>query len=160
MRKLFAIAAVASGFLLAACNPVTIPNPFGGAPLVLSGNLHNDLPGIKAYAADLKAGVKKDVHEVHDFFVAHCNTVYAIDAEAQSLTATDVANAINGSGVASITQTAAEKQLGNVQEGTGLAKTVCDGGSATDIKTVVVNFAQAAEQIVKWLKPKQPAAGS
>jgi hypothetical protein len=114
LPKLIAIFAVlvVSATMLSAC---MIRDPFGGPPLVLTGNLQADLPGIQSYAADIKAGVKKDAAEVQAVFQQYCPSVNDAATAAASV---DPANVAANTG---LTVSAATKQVGNVQSA---AKTV------------------------------------
>ncbi len=143
MRKVMLAGALALASLsLTAC---MVPNPFGGAPLQLTGNLTADMPGIQAYAADIKAGIAKDAAEVRAMFQTYCPTVNDINSAAQNTTTDFVVKNTN------ITQSAADKQLGNVQKSTALAATICAGGTASDVKTAFVNFAAAAKTVMGWI---------
>lgn len=141
---------VAVGVSLAAC-VVTVPNPFGGAPLVLTGHLAADMPGIKAYAADLRVGIKADAVAVRAAFIQYCPTVDEVATAAGTVTPGQVVNASGGL----ITATAASKQIGNAQKGIGTAQLICAGGTATDLRTAFVDFAQAATQVYGWIKGRQ-----
>lgn len=143
MKKI--IIALPVALTLGAC---TIANPFGGPPLLLTGNLQADMPGIQAYAASIKAGVKKDAGEVRAMFLQYCPTVADANAAAKATTTDQVVTYSGGV----VTQTAAEKQLGNVQAATELAVTVCNGGTATDVKSAFVSFADAVKIVAGWIK--------
>ena len=152
MKTISRIAAVAvAAAALAGCM-VTIPNPFGGAPLVLTGNLSNDMPSILAYETAVKQGVATDIASAQQFLLSVCPSVSDVQ--------TAVANA-NPSSISStlgITVTAAQKQISNVSQGVQLASTVCAGGTATDWKTAASNFVTAAKIVYGWFASKPVTA--
>jgi hypothetical protein len=133
LPKLIAIFAVlvVSATMLSAC---MIRDPFGGPPLVLTGNLQADLPGIQSYAAEVQA-----------VFQQYCPSVNDAATAAASV---DPANVAANTG---LTVSAATKQVGNVQSAANLAVTICNGGTATDVKTAFVNFAAAAKTVLGWI---------
>lgn len=140
MKKI--LPSLSAALMLGGC---IIANPFGGAPLVLTGNLQADMPGIQQYAADIKAGVQKDSAEVRAMFMQYCPSVNDANSAAQSVNPNSVASTTG------VTVTVAQKQVGNVQAATNLAVVVCNGGTATDVKTAFVNFAAAAKIVLGWI---------
>lgn len=150
--RLFAVAVL--GLTLAACKTVTIQNPFGGAPLVLTGNLGADLPGIKAYAADLKAGVKNDVAAARAAFQQYCPAVDDASTAVGTVTPGQVVNSTAGA----ISTTAASQKISQAQRAVGDAQLICNGGTATDIRTAFINFAKAATDVYNWIRQGKDAA--
>lgn len=149
MKHLRIAAVVFAGSLLSACF-ATIPNPFGGAPLVLTGNLAADLPGIKAYAADLKAGVKNDVAAAKAVFATYCPAVDETATAVGTVTPGQVVNAT----ATIISASVAEQKISQAQRAVGDAQLICAGGTATDIKTAFINFAAAATDVYNWIRAK------
>lgn len=148
--KHWKIAILTAGALaLGACNRTfVIPNPFGGAPLVLTGNLANDLPGIKAFAADIKAGAKADAVAVRETFQQYCPAVDESATVAGTVTPGQVVDATGGL----ITVTAASQKINQSQQAIGIAQRICAGGTSADIKSAFVNFAAAATEVYGWIK--------
>jgi hypothetical protein len=143
-----------AGLALAACNPVTIKNPFGGVPLVLTGNLQGDMPGILAYEQAVKQGIAADAASAKQFLIGICPTVQQVAAIA---TGTDPASISSSLG---ITLTAAQKQVSNAQQGAAAATAVCAGAAATDVKTAAASFVTAAKIVYGWFAKKPVAAAS
>lgn len=141
MKKL--LIAATMGLCLGGCM-VSIPNPFGGPPLMLTGSLANDMPGILAYEQAVKAGIKSDVASAQAFLIGVCPSV----SDVASAVSTADANAIAGN--TGITVTAAQKQISNATQGVQVAQAVCAGGTATDIKTAALNFVNAAKIVYSW----------
>lgn len=155
MRLIQLVAAAALSLSLAGCL-VTVPNPFGGAPLTLTGSLKNDLPGIEAYASAVKAGIKTDVAEIRGVFVDYlCPLVsgtqvsLADPGTAQSVqnTATEVLGSA----------TAAQKQINNIGTGLKVASKFCAVGTAADVKAAFVAGVDAVKTVENLIK--QGSAG-
>lgn len=151
MRKLLGLAAAAALSLsLAACN-LTVPNPFGGPALNLTGNLGNDLPGIDAYASAVKAGIKTDVAQIRSVFVDQLcplisSTQVSLADPGTAATVQNAAAAVLGSA------TAAQKQVNNVGTGLRLASQFCAAGSAPDIKTAFTRGVDAVKTVENLIK--------
>ena len=136
-------AACAIGVTVAACNPLTIPNPFGGAPLVLTGNFNSDLPSIQSYAADLKAGAKADVAQVQAAFAKLCP--YVSNAQAALPDAQTKAATVIGTDVAT-------KNVNNASDGLNVAGKICATGISTDLKTAFINGVKAVTSVYNLVK--------
>jgi len=152
MRNILRVCVVAAAAVAVAGCMVSIPNPFGGAPLVLTGSLSNDMPSILAYETAVKQGVATDVASAKQFLSSVCPSV------------SDVQNAVanaNPSAISStlgITVTAAQKQVSNASQGVAVAANVCAGGTATDWKTAASNFVTAAKIVYGWFASKPVTA--
>lgn len=134
---------------LAACNPITIPNPFGTGPaLVLTGNAKNDAPSWRAFTAGLKAGVKADEAAARQFFLDNCPAVQNASVQVATTSAVDVAAATGGI----VSETAAQKQINNVQQGLSEAQSICAAGTAGSWVTAVKNATVAFQTIASWFK--------
>jgi hypothetical protein len=141
----FALLAVA--LALTACNPVTIGNPFGGPPLVLTGNYNADLPSITAFNASIKAGIKADVALVRQFFVNACP--YVADASSKVPVAQAAAQQLG------MSASAAEKQAANVHQTLIAAGKLCAAGTATDSQSFFSAVVDAFEWVYGMIKHAQ-----
>jgi hypothetical protein len=143
MTKTFPRALLVSALALslAACSaahPWTIKNPFGGAPLVLTGNLGNDMPSINAYNATLQAGVKADVTELQGYFTTLCP--YVAQAQAALPNALPVAQQALGT-------TAGQKQISNATQALTVAQNFCAVGTASNLQAAFTAAVQAVNFI-------------
>lgn len=143
MKSMKIIVAASLAFTLAACNPVTIPNPFGGPPLVLTGNYNADLPSITAFNTTLKAGVQADAAKLQAFFQAACP--YVADAQAQLPAAQQAAAQI-------MTASAAQKQIGNAAVALTAAQKVCNGATASNLQGIFTAAVDAFEYVYGVIK--------
>ncbi len=138
-----AIAIAGAALLLAACNPVTIPNLFGGPPLVLTGNYNADLPSITAFNATVKAGIATDAATLQSYFVALCP--YVADAQNQLPAAQTAATHL-------MTPSAAAKQTNNAAIALNVAQRACVAGTAPNLKVVFTAAVQAVEYVYGMVK--------
>lgn len=150
MRRLMSVAAVALALVVAACNPVTIPNPFGGPSLVLTGNYQNDLPSIQAYAASIKAGVKKSDAEIQGWLNELCP--FVTQAQVQLTDPATMDFIYKGASVVNGTQSGANKQISSVQSGLTIASKACAVGTATNLAQAFVAGVDAVVTIQSLIK--------
>lgn len=156
MQKIIAAALVlAIAPLLAGCL-LTLPNPFGGTPLTLTGSLKNDLPGIEAYASAVKAGIKTDVAQIRTVFVDYLcplvsSTQVSLADPGTAQTVQNTATAVLGSA------TAAQKQVNNVGTGLRVASKFCAAGTAADVKSAFLAGVDAVKTVENLIK--QGSAG-
>jgi hypothetical protein len=147
LRKLLiGIAAASVAALLAACNPITIKNVFGGPPLVLTGNYNADLPSITAFNASIKAGAAASAATLQSYFVAACP--YVADAQSQLPAAQAAAASL-------MTTTAAAKQAANVATTLTAAQKLCNAGTATTSATFFSAVVDAFEWVYGMIKNGQ-----
>lgn len=145
--RLFAVVAVSLG--LAAC-VVTIPNPFGGPVLTLTGNYENDLPSIQAYVASLKAGAKADAATARGWLLELCPLIP--QAEAQLNDPQTMTYIVAGAKLANMTDSALQKQLANVNAGLNVADKACATGTAPNWGTALIAAVDAVTTIRTLIK--------
>lgn len=149
MRKISLAAALVCALAVAACQ-VTIPNPYGGPSLTLTGNYKNDLPAIQAYAASIKAGVKKTNAEIQGWMVELCP--FVSDAQAQLADPNTMAFIQKGAAAVNATQSSADKTVSNVQSGLAIAAQACAVGTAPNLATAFVAGVDAVSTVQNLVK--------
>lgn len=149
MRKSMLAAALMSALAVAGCQ-VTIPNIYGGPDLTLTGNVKADMPSIQAYAASIKAGVKKNAAELRGWMDELCP--YVSQAQAQLGDPSTVAFIQKGAAAVNSTQSGADKQISNVQSGLTIAAKVCATGTAPNIATAFVSGVDAVSTVQNLIK--------
>lgn len=137
------------GVVLGACQ-VTIPNIFGGAPLVLTGNYTNDRAGIDAFAASIKAGIAADATTVQGWFNELCPDV----AQAQQTLADPTAQATIQQGASNIglTASATKVQINNINQGLSLGAKFCSVGTATNLQAAFLAALDAVHAVENLIK--------
>lgn len=135
MRKLMLAAALALATTASAC---TFMNPFGGPPLALTGDLQADLPGIHAYAASIKAGIKADAAVVKAKFQQLCPKIKPLqDALISDPVQAGVAKAIGADQAgAAIAASNEALEVGN---------DFCGGVTAADLQAAFLMVVQGIE---------------
>lgn len=149
MRKFMLAVALMSAFAVAGCQ-VTIPNIYGGPDLTLTGNYKADLPSIQAYAASIKAGVKKSAAEIQGWMQELCP--YVSQAQAQLADPGTVAFIQKGAAAVNATQSGADKQISNVQSGLTIAAKACAVGTAPNIASAFVSGVDAVSTVQNLIK--------
>lgn len=124
----------------------TIQNPFGGPSLSLTGSLTADMPGIQAYAASIKAGVKADIGKVQDFFQTVCPLLPQAQTAVSDPTTQQLAVTVTGS------DTGGQKLISNLNTGLQVGGKVCATGTSTNWGQALVTTVDAIKAVESLVK--------
>lgn len=144
MKNFYIVAAIIGSLALAACQ-VTVPNVYGGPSLVLTGDYSADLPSIQAYAASIKAGVKKNASEIRGWLVELCP--FVADAQASLDDPSSLALIQKGAATVNASSSGVDKQINNIKSGLTIAAKACAVGTAPDIATAFVSGVDAVSAV-------------